>query len=311
MKIRHKIRRGYSYLVGSVLLAIFLGLLIGTAEAQKEKVEKSELPEEVVTAIEKDYLPCKDRITWYTTDKSGNIDYYIATARGENMNCESVYNSRGELIQARTVMTNIKLPSFVMQSVKDSYPGWNVNDTRMVFRDFTMDRKHFEVVIARDDDEKTIYFDGMGKEVSADEVRDRPFTEIKRGQVPGQVVNSIEADFLPCKDKIRWYSEESARSELYVIRSTGRNMNCEAVYDSRGNLLHSKTVMTNVKLPPAVMSVITRNYPGWTISEDKMVMRDFDEEQRYFEVSIVRDGETRKLYYDANGKLVDSKEVVG
>lgn len=300
-------RKIFSY----CLVLFFLALQTSFIYAQKRvEVEREDLPEEVAEGIEKNYLPCKEKIKWYVTDRNASVDYYVATATGDRISCESVYDKNGKLIRAKTVLTDIKLPSHVAKAVRDEYPEWKVSNGHFVFRDFDMDKKHFEVVIARDGKEQTPYYDDMGKRMELGEIGRRKYTEIQRNRVPKTVAESIEGDFLPCKEGPKWYVEdEQAQVDEYVVRTTGQNLNCEAVYDRKGRLIRSETVMSNIKLPRPVMERVSANFPRWKITQDKMVMENFDKQKAIYEVSIDRDGKTMKVYYDANGKRVMPTDV--
>ena len=128
-------------------------------------------------------------------------------------------------------------------------------------------------------------------------------TEIDRSDVPEAVLQAIESDYMSCSGDIDWFVREgSGDIKYYVVSARGENISCEATYDKEGNLIHSKTVMTNAKLPSAILEAVYMDYPEWTISEDHIVIRDFDRNKMYSEVEITRGRESQTLYYDSNGE---------
>lgn len=298
-------------IVSGVFLVIF-ALQSSVVFAQdRVEVNRDDLPEKVADNIESNYLPCKESIKWYVTRGGTEADYYVATASGDQISCESVYDRNGKLIRATTEMTSVRIPPIVATSIKRQYPEWKITEEKMVFRDFDMEKKHFEVVIDKDGEKQTLYYDSRGSSLKPGQVGALQYYEIDRNRVPSTVAESIEKNFLPCKEGPKWYVTDNTTSRVdeYVVRTSGQNVNCEAVYDRQGRLLSSETILTNVKLPRAVMDRISSNYPGWSMSADKMVMRDFDDQQKIYQVTIVRarDGKKTTIYFDANGKRIIPK----
>jgi|GEM_PF-3474085 len=294
----------------SVAVTFFMFLFATSIlNAQQTKVTKKDVPAQVISAVEQNYLPCKDQIQWFISSEADQIDYYVAKASGKNISCEAVYDRNGKLMHSETIMTDVRMPTSVMATIQEEYPDWKVSNNKMVVRDFDDNKKHFEVVINRDGKKQTLYYDNLGKNIG--NIRDFQRNEVAKRELPTTVVKAIEKNYLPCREDMKWYvSQEGNNPEEYVAKSTGNNMSCEAVYDSRGHLIRSTTVMTNVKLPEAVHASLGKHFPGWRVTADKAFIQDFNEATKYFEIQLIRDGESRTLYYNAKGHRVMPKKGV-
>jgi hypothetical protein len=293
----------------ALLIIVFLSFQYNTVIAQQTKVKKKEVPASVIKAVENDYLSCKDRITWHV-DTSENISYYIATAQGKNISCEAVYDKDGNLIRAKTVMRNVKISPDLVTKINADYPGWKISEDRVVIRDFDENLRYTEVTIDRPGESRLLYYDSNGQELSPNLVFGASKEKMNKKDVPSNVAQAVESDYLSCKDNITWYEfKETNRADKYVATATGKNITCESIYDSRGNLISSKTVASNFKLPSVILQAIYADYPDWKITEDQMVIRDFDESTKYYKVIITKDGTRQSLYYNAKGKRMEPKNI--
>jgi len=279
--------------------------LTGTLYSQQKEIDKKDVPPEIVQKIESDYLSCGDNISWYVTGE-GDIDYYVANATGKNMTCEAVYDKNGNLVYAVTIQTNFKLPEIVMETIANKYNGWNVTGDKRVIRNFDKNMSHMEIKIENEDESKTLYFDSNGEEISPQLALFSEKTKVKKKEVPETVSETIETDFLSCKENITWYKyDRSKEPDHYVVTASGKGLSCRAVYDKRGNLISSKTIAENVKLPRDIQKFIYTKYPEWTITKDKSIVTDFDEVTKYYEVIIEKNGSIQTLYFDVTGKEIE------
>ncbi|HYX10213.1 MAG TPA: hypothetical protein VE912_26025, partial [Bacteroidales bacterium] len=189
----------------SVAVTFFL-ILFATSilNAQQTEVTKKDVPAQVISAVEQNYLPCKDQIQWFISSEADQIDYYIAKASGKNISCEAVYDRNGKLMHSETIMTDVRMPTSVMATIQEEYPDWKVSNNQMVVRDFDDNKKHFEVVINRNGKNRTLYYDALGKNIG--DISNFQQTEVKKRALPTTVVKAIEKNYLPCKEEdIKWY----------------------------------------------------------------------------------------------------------
>lgn len=165
-------------------IGMIMGLLLFSAASLNaqgdQEIAKNRLPDFVKEAIETDFVTCNNKFKWYVYDKEVNRwaaiksdrkmhgvlpDYFVATARGDNVTCEGVYDKNGRLVRSKVVFKNVELPDFVMEAVTKDYPGWEVGGDEIVIRDFDENKKYFQVLIYKDRDTKTVYYDAKGKKV--------------------------------------------------------------------------------------------------------------------------------------------------
>lgn len=286
----------------AILISVFL---INSSHGQQTQVEKKDVPPAVVETIETTYASCGNNITWYTT-RNAKVDYYVATATGENMICESVYDTKGNLIYAITTQTNVKLPRIVQEAIATKHKGWTIKGDKRVIHDFDLNRSYYEVKIENKKKHNTLYFDSSGEEISPQLALFSTKFKVKKKEIPNAVSNRIETDLGCNYENTKWYKYGRLKEiDRYVATSSGRNLTCRAVYDARGNLISSKTIAENVKLPAELTRFIYTEYPGWTITKDKSIVTDFDETTRHYEVIIEKNGSKQTLYFNTEGEEMD------
>lgn len=148
--------------------------------------------------------------------------------------------------------------------------------------------------------------------------------EVSSKELPEAVLSAIETDF-PYWTNIQWFvydnglhewaniktkmNHSGTEPEYYVAKGTGRNITSHAVYRKNGTLLRSKTVIKNTALPRPIQKVISTEYAGWNITGDEEVIRNFDDNRKYYKVLIEKDGENQTLYFDPMGKKVNRRRV--
>lgn len=297
--------------IGHIIIVSCLILVMygwNSSVLAQQQIEKKEVPARVINAIEKDYTSCKENISWFVSESDISPTEYVVSAKGEGITCESHYDENGRLLWAKTVLIDTKIPAPILKAIVADYPDWKITGDRAVIHDFNENTKKFEVAITKAEETKYLYYSADGKKLKRVSSEDFPRKRTDRDQVPESIVSAIEADYMSCREDATWYVDKdysADRAEVYVAKATGRNMSCEATYDKDGNLIESKTIMTNVKLPEGILKAINEEFPGWKITEDQEIIRNFDNSQKYYKVTISSNGETKVLHYDAAGKKVE------
>lgn len=304
MKKYRKLKAGF--LIQAPFLCLLLSIFIlqnSTTYAQQVEVKKKEVPAAVVKAVESDYMSCKDNITWQIMDEASGVDYYVARASGKNIKCEAVYDAEGNLISAKTILKNMKLSAEIQESLSANYPGWKVSGDQVVVRNFDQNIGYTEITLVNKGERKTVYFNTRGKETTPDLALNVPKVKVSKRNIPRNVTKAVNSDYLSCGGKkVSWYKHNrGGDANEYIVTATGKNIKCEATYDAMGRLISSKTVATNVKLPLNIAQSIYKDYPDWTITEDQMVIRNFDESTKYYQVVIAKEGDEQTLYFDSKG----------
>lgn len=140
-------------------------------------------------------------------------------------------------------------------------------------------------------------------------------TQLDRERVPKAVLAAIQSDF-PAWDinRTQWYTYDKGAAEWapvedgkehYLVDGTGKNYKVRAVYNGKGKLLHSKTILENVALPPAILDELSKGeYKDWNIVGSQEVIRNFQEDQKYYNVKIEKDGKRKTVKMDYLGTEV-------
>lgn len=292
-----------------VILMMFLFSCSTLSFDQQTKIERSEVPEAVLQAIESDYPSCRGNITWYIHNGSSNINYYVVSAQGDKITCEAYYDREGNLIHSKTVMKDVALPSPMLEALSTDYSDWTITQDYIVIRDFDENKMYSGVTVTKGMESKTLYFDSNGEELTPNLVFSAKKDRVSKNEFPKPVTDRVESDYISSEENITWYSyteRPGMRPEYYVATATGIGIRCESRYNRNGNLISSKTVATNVKLPLAITQAIVRDYPDWTITGDHMITTDFDETTTYYTVVIRSEsGEIQTLYFDREGNEIE------
>lgn len=84
-----------------------------------------------------------------------------------------------------------------------------------------------------------------------------------------------------------------------------------ATYDENGKLINVVENYKNVKLPSAVMYTIYKDYPGWTIVNDKFLytQKEGDIQKKQYNITIKKDKESRSLVVHPNGEILSGNLV--
>jgi len=297
---------GWKGLIQIFFALFFLLIQTGSLKAQN-KVKKEELPKVVVKAIERDFT-CKEDIKWYASDRTANLDYYMVKSSGDNVTCEATYDKKGQLLNAKTIMKNVRLPDTVQDAINREYAGWTIAGTQAVVQDFRENSKYYKVGLGNEGTYKVVYYNPKGKKFTPRGTPEAGTVEVVKDELPETVVNTIENDFFGCKDKISWrLDDKKTTADRYVAKAEGDKMSCEAVYDKDGNLVSSKTTLLDIKIPQPILQVLVKEYPGWRITGDKAVISDFDSSTGYYEIYLAKGEESKTVYYDATGKKVEPR----
>jgi hypothetical protein len=94
--------------------------------------------------------------------------------------------------------------------------------------------------------------------------------------------------------------------ENYLVTMKIKNGSLAATYNENGKLIRVVENYKNVILPSEVIYSIYRNYPEWSIINDKFLytQADGDIRKNQYNVKIKKNKEIRKLVVRANGEIV-------
>ncbi|WP_274476195.1 hypothetical protein [Mangrovimonas aestuarii] len=103
------------------------------------------------------------------------------------------------------------------------------------------------------------------------------------------------------------YDSKFDAYEVIFKEDNGGEGRVVATYDSEGKILKSYERFTNLMLPRAILSKVTREYPGWVIYKDTYLVSYYHGEDidKVYKIQIKKGDERKnlKIGIDDNGKL--------
>lgn len=101
------------------------------------------------------------------------------------------------------------------------------------------------------------------------------------------------------------YPDNLKKNNEYQVKGYGKRASLYALYNKEGNLIEANYVVKNSRLPSAIyQNLVTGNYRGWTMINNKKTVRDFDSMKTEYEVEIQRDKIRQTLYFDYAGNPI-------
>ncbi|HSN47337.1 MAG TPA: hypothetical protein VLR29_01120 [Flavobacterium sp.] len=95
-------------------------------------------------------------------------------------------------------------------------------------------------------------------------------------------------------------------NENYLVTMAVKNGSLSATYDENGKLIRVVENYRNVILPSEVIYSIYKNFPDWTIINDKFLysQTDGDIVKKQYNVKIKKNDDVRKLVVHPDGEIV-------
>lgn len=152
--------------------------------------------------------------------------------------------------------------------------------------------------------------------------------KISNSDTPAAVVAAVEKDFpnykvtdfyvLPAKDvnavwdvNVTDNLQANENIDHYTVQLKGaKGGSYYGLYDKEGNRIMSKLKEINQPLPKAVSSAIVADpkYKGYTLQSDMHVKTiDHKKSQEFWEVTVKKGSDSKKLFYTPDGKFIKEK----
>jgi hypothetical protein len=120
------------------------------------------------------------------------------------------------------------------------------------------------------------------------------------------------ANFLHVKglkkySNINYIGLDSNTSEIrgYTLRNNGKHVILFATYGRDGDLIRGRLIAKNSPMPKVIRDyLVTDNYKDWTMTSNKILVRDFNAEKTEYEVKIQRDKMKQTLFFDHFGNRI-------
>lgn len=136
-------------------------------------------------------------------------------------------------------------------------------------------------------------------------------TEIQK-DFPSFTLDGVE--LLPSKlYEQRWVVQQSnpfpADMEYYQVELKGKDSHSIAVYTPKGQLLHSREVLKNAKLPLEVAQSVANQYPGWMEWRDKEIIKNGKKEITDYVVFLKKGMKEERVVLNPQGKILHHFEI--
>jgi hypothetical protein len=118
---------------------------------------------------------------------------------------------------------------------------------------------------------------------------------------PDQTVRRLEQNFVAYD-----LGKDYKGNENYLVTMDIKNGSLAATYDEKGKLIRVVENYKNVILPSEVIYSIYKNFPKWTIVNDKFLytQTEGDVIKKQYNVKIKKNKEVRKLVVRMDGEIV-------
>jgi hypothetical protein len=148
--------------------------------------------------------------------------------------------------------------------------------------------------------------------------------KLETKKIPTALRSEIQKDFptytldgvelLPSKlYEQRWVMQQSnpfpADMQYYEVDLKGKDFHSSAVYTAKGQLLHSREVLNNAKLPLEVAQSIASYYPGWVEWREKEIIKNGKKEVTDYVVFLKKGMKEERVVLNPQGKILHHFEI--
>lgn len=131
--------------------------LFATATLSAQDLKVSEVPSELTSNFEKEYLNATD-IEW-----EKEMDYFKVEFDVDRMEHEIWYDASGKMMKMEKEMNETDLPQAVKSKISSSYTSFKIDDIEMNKKN---DKITYKVELEDGSNEKTVIFDESGSVIN-------------------------------------------------------------------------------------------------------------------------------------------------
>ena len=146
--------------------------------------------------------------------------------------------------------------------------------------------------------------------------------KLKKGEVPEKVIQSLQRDFpedivksyfgVPVElvgDALFWHTNKNVDDhdfDIYSISLKSKNADFNATYDKQGKLLSKYEMLKDKALPTQVLASIAKDFAGWIIGNDKMILTAYKDQQEkvHYKVKLTQGNMHNWVVFDQEGTLL-------
>ena len=143
----------------SEVIAVLLAIIIisVTSFAQEKKIDKKDLPKEVIESFQKAYPNAQIKGT--STEKENGITYYEIESMEGVQGRDLLYTFDGKVAEIEEAIALNAVPSFVKESIMKKYPKWEISKAEKVTKG---GKYNYEVVVKQGSKQHEVVMDSKG-----------------------------------------------------------------------------------------------------------------------------------------------------
>jgi len=97
----------------------------------------------------------------------------------------------------------------------------------------------------------------------------------------------------------------NSRAQRFMVEGSSENEELKAVYLANGTLVEASVTQRNIVLPRKIYEKLaTGELESWTMIENELNIKNFDETTKRYKVVLKRDNDVRVEYFDRYGERI-------
>ncbi|MGE5395602.1 MAG: PepSY-like domain-containing protein [Candidatus Saccharibacteria bacterium] len=125
----------------------------------------------------------------------------------------------------------------------------------------------------------------------------------KEEKIPAAAKTAFATKF-PTAEKVKWSVEKPGEFEAEFKQN---GVESSVLFDDKGNLIETETEVKESDLPPAVKSLIAKDFSGYKLDE---IEKAADAKgSTTYEMEAVKGKEKLEISFDSNGKLLKKEPL--
>ena len=118
---------------------------------------------------------------------------------------------------------------------------------------------------------------------------------------------AYQEEWVVSKDEKNVDDPANFEPQYYSVSMKGKDVSGQAVYNAKGELMHSKEIIKDGQLPSAITKKLATDYSGYQVTKDKEVIKDGKHHTEYYKIRVKKGKEKQTLYFGENGELMHGK----
>ena len=282
------------------LSMVGLALLISSVFGDEKKIPLSEVPKNVIAAVEQKFPGAK--LVGAETEKENGETVYEVGFQYQDHKYDAVVTKDGTISATEKTITVKELPEAVARSLKERWSRAKVGKLEEITKGekVTYEAK---ITIPRQNKPMTVEvtFDANGKVVNWE----NPETKVALSNVPAKVMDTFKSRFAGA-ELLKAEKEVEDGKTLYELTFNHDGQRKEAEFSPEGQFLEVEIPIQLENIPEAGTKAIRDKYPGATFRHTAKVTKA-DGSIGYEVIIATADNRAGEVVLDAAGKIVETK----